>query len=78
MTQDGNVVSITPGSLYLQEINDDETQTLLKNITANLTIQITHITLLYQDSLSANQLLTVGYDVSHFTNPCICSHPLYN
>ena len=67
VNQDGSVVNITPGPLYLQELNSDETQTLLKNITANLIIHSYYTPV--SDSLCANQLVTVEYHVSHFTNP---------
>ena len=70
VTQDGNVVSITPGPLYLQELNGDETRTLLKNIMANLNTHHSYYTPV-SDSLSTNQLMTVGYDISHFTIPCM-------
>ena len=70
VNQDGSIVNITPGPLYLQELNGDETQTLLKNITANLNTDHLYYTSV-SDSLCANQLMTVGYDVSHFTNPCM-------
>ena len=70
VNQDGSIVNITPGPLYLQELNGDETQTLLENITANLNTDHSYYTPV-SDSLCANQLMTVGYDVSHFTNPCM-------
>ena len=70
MTQDVNVVSITPGPLYLQELNGDETQTLLKNITANLNMDHSYYTPV-SDSLCEKQLTTVGYGITHFTNPCM-------
>ena len=68
MTQDGNDVSITWGPLYLQKLNGDETQTVLKNISATLNKDNSYYT--YEPgSLSANQLMTVGYEIPHFTNP---------
>ena len=45
-------------------------RTLLENITANLNTDHSYYTPV-SDSLCANQLMTVGYDVSHFTNPCM-------
>ena len=36
VNQDGSVVNLISGALYLQELNGDETQTLFENITANL------------------------------------------
>ena len=70
VNQDGSIVNITPAPLYLQELSGDETQTLLKNITANLNTDHSFYTSV-SDSLCANQLMTVGYDVSHFTNLCM-------
>ena len=70
VNQDGSVVNITPGPLYLQELNGDETQTLLKNINANLNTDHSYY-MSVSDILCANQLMTVGYNVSHFTNPCM-------
>ena len=57
VNQDGSV-NITPETLYLLELNGDETQTLLKNITANLNTDHSYYTPV-SDSLCANQLMTV-------------------
>ena len=70
VNQHGSIVNITPGPLHLQELNGDKTQTLLENITANLNRDHLYYTSV-SDSLCANQLMTVRYDVFHLINPCM-------
>ena len=64
VNQDGSVVNITPGPLYLQELNSDEAQTLLENTDNSYCTAVS-------DSLCTDQVMTGGYDISHITNPCM-------
>ena len=68
VNQDCRVVNITPQPLYLQELNGDETHTLLKNITANIKYRPLILHSCIRQFMCKP---TDDCDVSHFTNPCM-------